>query len=210
MNGSLTISRITRVDESATTTPGAATPGARAQSPKPAPPKAKDPTAQPTPDGLQFIQDNRENMNVRIDLGTVVPAKQPLTLAFEYEGALESPQGGPISNARLAHVGDQGSYLFYAARWFPFHEYVADRATYAINVKVPKGVLVAGYSEQPVVPVSVTEQKTKEEQKTREEKSEDQRRVYDLCLHLHETGPAGQSRGGQIYLAHLEPWRIHG
>ena len=48
MNGSLTISRITRVDESATTTPGAATPGARAQSPKPAPPKAKDPTAQPT------------------------------------------------------------------------------------------------------------------------------------------------------------------
>src|SRR5262245_63110604 len=55
MNGSLTISRITRVDESATTTPGAATPGARPQSPKPAPPKAKDPTAQPTPDGLQFI-----------------------------------------------------------------------------------------------------------------------------------------------------------
>ena len=75
MNGSLTISRITRVDESATTTPGAATPGARPQSPKPAPPKAKDPTAQPTPDGLQFIQDNRENMNVRIDLGAVVPAK---------------------------------------------------------------------------------------------------------------------------------------
>jgi tetratricopeptide (TPR) repeat protein len=169
MNGSLTISRIMRVDESATTTPGAATPGARAQSPKPAPPKAKDPTAQPTPDGLQFIQDNRENMNVRIDLGAVVPAKQPLTLAFEYEGALESPQGGPISNARLAHVGDQGSYLFYAARWFPFHEYVADRATYAINVKVPKGVLVAGYSEQPVVPVPVTEQKTKEEQKAKED-----------------------------------------
>src|SRR5262245_15325719 len=169
MNGSLTISRITRVDESATTTPGAVTPGARPQSPKPAPPKAKDPTAQPTPDGLQFIQDNRENMNVRIDLGAVVPAKQPLTLAFEYEGALESPQGGPISNARLAYVGDQGSYLFYAARWFPFHEYVADRATYAINVKVPKGVLVAGYSEQPVVPVPVTEQKTKEDQKTKEE-----------------------------------------
>src|SRR5262245_5791685 len=169
MNGSLTINRITRVDESATTSPGAGTPGVRGQSPKSSQPKAKDASAQPASDSLQFIQDNRENMNVRIDLGAVVPAKQPLTLAFEYEGALESPQGGPISNARLAYVGDQGSYLFYAARWFPFHEYVADRATYAINIKVPKGVLVAGYSEQPVVPVPVTEQKTKEDQKTKEE-----------------------------------------
>jgi hypothetical protein len=41
-------------------------------------------------------------------------------------------------------VGDQGSYLFYAARWFPFHEYAADRSTYAINLTVPKGITVAG------------------------------------------------------------------
>jgi len=168
MNGSLTINRITRVDESATTSPGAA-PGVRGQSPKSSPPKAKEAAGQPAPDGLQFIQDNRENMNVRIDLGNVVPAKQPVTLAFEYEGALESPQGGVISNARLAYVGDQGSYLFYSARWFPFHEYVADRATYAINIKVPKDVLVAGYSEQPVAPVPVIEPKTKEDHKSKED-----------------------------------------
>src|SRR4029453_10480541 len=84
--------------------------------------------------------------------GTVLPARQPATLVFEYEGALESPQGGPIQNARLASVSEQGSYLFYAARWFPFHEYAGDRATYAINLTVPTGVLVAGYSEQPVPP----------------------------------------------------------
>lgn len=163
MNGSLTINRITRVDASGATAPGGGATGGRGQSPKPAPPKAKDATQQPASDGLQFIQDNRENMNVRIDLGDVVPAKQPLTLVFEYEGALESPQGGPISNARLAYVGDQGSYLFYAARWFPFHEYVGDRAAYTISFKVPKGVLVAGYSDQPVAPVPVIDQKTKEE-----------------------------------------------
>ncbi|MBO0726106.1 MAG: hypothetical protein J2P52_10940 [Blastocatellia bacterium] len=171
MNGSLTINRITRVDASAATTTGAIGAGAssgRGQSLKTPPPKAKvTPALQPAAtDGLQFIQDNRENMNVRIDLGEVVPAKQPVTLAFEYEGALESAQGGPISNARLAYVGDQGSYLFYAARWFPFHEYVGDRATYAINVKVPKGVLVAGYSEQPIVAVPTTDPKTKEEFET--------------------------------------------
>src|SRR5215475_1116544 len=135
MNGSLTISRITRVDASSVTGAGVGAPGGHGQGLKPTPPKPKgassQTTTQPASDSLQFIQDNRENMNVRIDLGNVVPAKQPITLAFEYEGALESPQGGPISNARLAYVGDQGSYLFYAARWFPFHEYVADRATYA-------------------------------------------------------------------------------
>ena len=166
MNGSLTINRITRADAPVAT---AAVPsGARGQNLKatpPKPPTPKDATspAQPASDGLQFIQDNRENMNVRVDLGSVVPAKQPITLAFEYEGALESAQGGPISNARLAYVGGEGSYLFYSARWFPFHEYAADRATYAINFKVPKGVLVAGYSEQPVAPIPGADQKTKEE-----------------------------------------------
>jgi Peptidase family M1 domain/Tetratricopeptide repeat len=163
MNGSLTISRITRVDASVAPTTGAGASGGRGQNLKSAPPKPKDAATPPASDGLQFIQDNRENLNVRIDLGDVVPAKQPLTLAFEYEGALESPQGGVISNARLAYVGDQGSYLFYSARWFPFHEYVGDRATYAINIKVPKGVLVAGYSDQPITPVPITDPKTKEE-----------------------------------------------
>lgn len=169
MNGSLTISRITRVDASAATTAKSAASGSRVQNLKSSSPKAKETNPQPASDGLQFIQDNRENMNVRIDLGDVAPAKQPITLAFEYEGPLESPQGGPISNARLAYVGEQGSYLFYAARWFPFHEYAADRATYAINIKAPKGVLVAGYSEQPVTPVPTIEQKTKEERKTKED-----------------------------------------
>jgi tetratricopeptide (TPR) repeat protein len=166
MNGSLTISRITRADAPAAPTTAAVNTSARGPNLKSSPPKAKEPAPQPTQpaaDSLQFIQDNRENMNVRIDLGNVVPAKQPLTLAFEYEGALESAQGGPISNARLAYVGDEGSYLFYASRWFPFHEYIADRATYAINFKVPKGVLVAGYSDQPVAPVPIADQKTKEE-----------------------------------------------
>jgi tetratricopeptide (TPR) repeat protein len=171
MNGSLTINRITRADAPVAATTAAVPSVARGQnlkvtSPKPSTPKdATSPAqpAQPASDGLQFIQDNRENMNVRVDLGSVVPARQPVTLAFEYEGALESAQGGPISNARMAYVGDQGSYLFYGARWFPFHEYVGDRASYAINIKVPKGVLVAGYSEQPVAPIPIADQKTKEE-----------------------------------------------
>lgn len=175
LNGSLSVKRIARLDVMPTPTPAVQTVPVATGAPtltrqnqktvkptptpaaKPAAGKAPTPTPVPTPSilELQFIQDNREKNDVRIDLGSVVPANQAVTLLFEYEGALESAQGGPISNARLAYVGEQGSYLFYAARWFPFHEYAADRATYDIKVKVPKGIVVTGYSEQPVIETPV-------------------------------------------------------
>src|SRR5260370_542118 len=40
----------------------------------------------------------------------------------------------------------------YAARWFPFHDYAADRATSDITIIVPTGVQVGGISDDPVVP----------------------------------------------------------
>jgi tetratricopeptide (TPR) repeat protein len=189
MNGSLTISKVTLKAPLPTPTPAtspkpantttAAAPtltrlGQRPAAPKPTTPTPKPTTPAPKPPTpttpataatpatnlLQFVQDNRENMNVRVDLGAVMPAKQPITILFEYEGALESPQGGPLQNARLAYVGNQGSYLFYAARWFPFHEYAADRATYQITLTVPQGITAVGYSEQPVIGTPVPTNKT--------------------------------------------------
>jgi len=90
--------------------------------------------------------------NVRVDLGQVMPAGQPLTLRFRWSGGLASPEGGPLATKRLAYVGTEGSYLMYAARWFPFHDYAADRATSDITVIVPTGLHVAGTSDEPVVP----------------------------------------------------------
>ena len=46
------------------------------------------------------------------------------------------------------------SYLMYAARWFPFHEYAADRATSDITISVPQGYTVAGMSDEPVAEAS--------------------------------------------------------
>ena len=45
----------------------------------------------------------------------------------------------------------EGSYLMYASRWFPFHDYAADRATSDITFIVPTGLQVAGTSDDPVV-----------------------------------------------------------
>lgn len=89
--------------------------------------------------------------SVRVDLGQVVPANQPVTLRFRWSGALVSPEGGPLAIKRLAYVGPEGSYLMYASRWFPFHDYAADRATSDITLIVPTGLQVAGTSDDPVV-----------------------------------------------------------
>jgi aminopeptidase N len=90
--------------------------------------------------------------NVRIDLGQVVPAGTPVTIRVRWSGALISPEGGPLASKRLAYVGPEGSYLMYAARWFPFHDYAADRATSDITVIVPTGMQVGGLSDEPVNP----------------------------------------------------------
>jgi aminopeptidase N len=89
--------------------------------------------------------------SVRIDLGQVVPANQPVMLRIRWSGALISPEGGPLATKRLAYVGTEGSYLMYASRWFPFHDYAADRATSDITLIVPSGLQVAGTSDDPVV-----------------------------------------------------------
>src|SRR5947207_5771076 len=90
--------------------------------------------------------------SVRVDLGQVVPANQPVTLRFRWSGALLSPEGGPLATKRLAYVGPEGSYLMYASRWFPFHDYAADRATSDITLIVPAGLQVAGTSDEAVAP----------------------------------------------------------
>ena len=90
--------------------------------------------------------------SVRIDLGAVVPANVPLTLRIRWSGALISPEGGPLAVKRLAYVGPEGSYLMYASRWFPFHDYAADRATADITLIVPTGLQVAGTSDDTITP----------------------------------------------------------
>jgi hypothetical protein len=60
-----------------------------------------------------FVQDNvgvgSLGPSVRIDLGSVVPANQPVTLRIRWAGALVSPEGGPLATRRLAYVGNEGS-----------------------------------------------------------------------------------------------------
>lgn len=139
LNGSLKIDSITRVGRP---TPLAVTKG------KPVKTAAVMPAAQVT-----FVQDqvgvSDLGPSVRVDLGDTVMKGTPVTLRFKYGGVLNSPQGGPLLNKRVAYIGDSQGYLVYAARWFPFHDYAADLATADITVSLPGGFQAVGYSDVP-------------------------------------------------------------
>lgn len=100
---------------------------------------------------LQFLQDTLDQYTVKVDLGRLVPAGEPTTLTFEYAGQLTSPEGGPLPDRRLAYVGEDMAYLHYAARWFPFHNYGADRATAEIRLTMPSNWKLAAHSDAPLV-----------------------------------------------------------
>ena len=145
LNGSLNIESIVRVN--ATSTPVAATP---TTAPKvKATPKPVTPSSQVT-----FVQDrvgvSDLGPSVKVDLGESVAAGTPVTLRFKYSGVLVTAEGGPLLTKRLAYVGAANGYLMYASRWFPFHDYAADRATSDISISLPTGYTLAGYSDLPV------------------------------------------------------------
>ncbi len=156
LNGSLKIESIIRVGgNTVSVNPAVATPS---PTPRTANQKPRTPavTATPVPNQPQvtFVQDQTGisdlGPSVRIDLGENVAANTPVTLRFTYGGTLVTAEGGPLLLKRLAYIGASNGYLFYAARWFPFHDYAADRATSDISISIPSGFQLVGYSEAPV------------------------------------------------------------
>jgi len=149
LNGSLNIESITRVSSSSmlptTTTKTTKT------TPKPVPATT---TNTASTGQITFVQDrvgvSDLGPSVKIDLGESVPAGTPVTLRFKYSGVLVTAEGGPLLTKRLAYVGAQNGYLMYAARWFPFHDYAADRATSDVSISIPAGFTLTGYSDLPV------------------------------------------------------------
>ena len=157
LNGSLVVESVERVippPPQPESTPAAApipTP-ARGRAPKPPVTAIKVPVR--TFQTLSFVQD-RVGMTglgpiVRVDLGENFAAGSEVIVRFKYSGILVDAQGGPLLTKRLAFIGPEEGYLQYAARWFPFNEYAADKATGRIRVGLPNDVkLATGGAEPP-------------------------------------------------------------
>lgn len=148
LNGSLNIESVTRVSSSSTL------PTTTTKTTKTTPKPATTTTTTASTGQVTFVQDrvgvSDLGPSVKVDLGENVSAGVPVTLRFKYSGVLVTAEGGPLLTKRLAYVGATNGYLMYAARWFPFHDYAADRATSDISITIPAGFTLTGYSDLPV------------------------------------------------------------
>src|SRR5271156_1764053 len=91
-----------------------------------------------------------QDSTVRVPLPAGLSKGASTTLTFEYEGQLESADNGPVPGLKLAYIGDDTSYLFYAGRWFPMSGYGLNRFTSTISVTVPAHMLVIGSGKSTV------------------------------------------------------------
>ena len=85
-----------------------------------------------------------QDSTVRVPLPAGLSKDSSMTLTFEYEGQLESADNSPVPGLKLAYIGDDTSYLFYAGRWFPVSGYGLNRFTSTISVTMPAHMLVIG------------------------------------------------------------------
>ena len=85
-----------------------------------------------------------QDSTVRVPLPAGLSKDASTTLTFEYEGQLETGDNSPVPGLKLAYIGDDTSYLFYAGRWFPVSGYGLNRFTSTISVTVPAHMLAIG------------------------------------------------------------------
>ncbi|MFZ0938001.1 MAG: M1 family aminopeptidase [Candidatus Sulfotelmatobacter sp.] len=91
-----------------------------------------------------------QDSTVRVPLPSGLTKDSSTTLTFEYEGEIENADDSPVPGLKLAYIGDDTSYLFYAGRWFPLSGYGLNRFTSTISVTVPAHMLVIGSGKSTV------------------------------------------------------------
>src|ERR1700693_3118126 len=85
-----------------------------------------------------------QDSTVRVTLPAGLSKAPSTTLTLEYDGTLENADNSPVPGLKLAYIGDDSSYLFYAGRWFPVSGYGINRFTSTISLTVPAHMLVIG------------------------------------------------------------------
>jgi aminopeptidase N len=85
-----------------------------------------------------------QDSTLRVPLPAGIAKGASSTLTFDYEGTLDTADESPVEGLKLAHVGEDTSYLLYAGRWFPVSNYGLNRYNATIHVIVPSGLKVIG------------------------------------------------------------------
>ena len=94
----------------------------------------------------------REGLSLQVDFLNPLPQGTPSSITVSYGGPLSSAEGSPVENLKLAYVGTEGSYLLYAARWFPVSNYGVSRFAASMRITVPseETVIASGKALAPM------------------------------------------------------------
>jgi len=76
------------------------------------------------------------------------------TIAFDYEGTLETPDDSPVQGLKLSYVGPDNTYLLYSGFWFPVSGYGINRFTSTISMTVPAHMIAICSGKQTSGPAS--------------------------------------------------------
>ena len=109
---------------------------------------------------LEFGQDETGPGQLAVRYSKPIPSATSQTIKVEYSGGFDRDRYSRLytRDESSAYIGMEGTYLLYAAKWFPVNKYLVDRATATVEITVPLGFTVVGPGTQlPVVTKGISE-----------------------------------------------------
>ncbi len=99
----------------------------------------------------QDVSFKQDGQSLNLSLINPLPTGKPASLTVKYGGMLNSTDGSPVEDIKVAYVGPEGSYLLYPGHWFPVSTDHGNRFTATMNITVPSDetVIASGTAGAP-------------------------------------------------------------
>jgi hypothetical protein len=99
----------------------------------------------------QQVTFSQEGQSLNLSLLNPIPAGKSTSLTVTYGGMLNTADGSPVEDLKVAYVGPEGSYLLYPGHWFPVSPNNGNRFSATMNITVPSDetVIASGKSATP-------------------------------------------------------------
>jgi tetratricopeptide (TPR) repeat protein len=99
----------------------------------------------------QEVAFKQDGQALNLSLINPLPAGKDASVTIKYGGMLNSTDGSPVEDLKVAYVGPEGSYLLYPGHWFPVSTNHGNRFTATMNITVPSDetVVASGRAAAP-------------------------------------------------------------
>ena len=99
----------------------------------------------------QDVAFKQDGQALNLSLINPLPAGKDASVTVKYGGMLNSTDGSPVEDIKVAYVGPEGSYLLYPGHWFPVSTNHGNRFTATMNITVPSDetVVASGRAAAP-------------------------------------------------------------